>query len=680
MTRAVPHPRVVRLSLAIIVVTLLLCVEALAWEQVPGTRLEQVNPCPANDCAYSGQGGFGAIVENWNGAAIDQDGARLFLYGGGHRGYWGNEVYALDLRQWRWSRLSEPSIPGESFDDPEAEKTGRMADGSPRVPHTYDSLVYEPTLDALLAIGAPGTSPRSIRGHSRVDRFDVATGRWVESLTPAKMSGYWLGGTARDDKTGLIWVHTSGPSQLASYDPRKDIWKNYRRKSLPKGFVVEAGDGKLLMLGGCGQYTCNHWLQDLRKPNKQPLKLAKLEPLAATDAPGLAYNTKLKRFAAYVNGALYHIDPRDGAYEWVANGPPSTRLGVYGRFAYAQALDAYVYVAATDEDVWVRYLDRAYPNDGTPPVAARDLSQASPGAATKRGESGHPASQRKVQPMPVGQDWATRSTGKGVVLAIPFDRPEQVTPFVVPDAKRWTNGQKNVSWTPAGMRMDILRTDARQHGNWRHCLLPRCADVEPGQTIYIAHSQYFDEPMVTQHYRGEREGREASGFKQTIISRQRKSAQPGEIVLTNIGQRGYPQAYRKHRGKTADQFGGLNHQPAVRGGPRYRDKIRFRKLPRGFKGVAYPLNDWLHFKQVVEVVSRGRAYYSLYAAHSDEQWVALIENEAVDLPPDFAYNAIWLLPYHSNGLPDPQRKDTYTLYKDLIVSLQDIAAPGSQTR
>lgn len=356
-------------------VAVLCCMRALAWEQVPGTRLDQVNPCPQNNCPYSGTLGFRGVVDAWNGAAIDQRGARLFVYGGGHGDYWGNEVYALDLRQWRWRRLSEPSIPGESFHDRAAEKTARMADGSPRVPHTYDSLVYEPTLDALLAIGAPGTSPRSIGGHSRVERFDVASGRWVEPLATAKLSGYWLGGTARDDERELIWVHTAGPGQLASFDPVGNKWAYYRRQSLPTSFVVAYGDGKLLMLGGCGKYTCNHWLQDVSKPNAPPVKLQKLEELAATAAPGLAYNPKLGRFAAYVDGALYHIDPSDGSYEWVADGPPSTRRGVFGRFAYAEALDAYVYVAATDQDVWVRYLDRSYPDEATA-TSSRDAPAA----------------------------------------------------------------------------------------------------------------------------------------------------------------------------------------------------------------------------------------------------------------------------------------------------------------
>ncbi|MFK8016696.1 MAG: hypothetical protein AB8G17_14780 [Gammaproteobacteria bacterium] len=336
---------------------------AWAWEQVPDTRLDQVNPCPSDECEYSGNMGFRAVVEAWNGAAFDQAGNRMLVYGGGHTDYWGNEVYQLDVTTWRWSRLSEPAALGDKFRDIEAERTGRLPDGSPRVPHTYDSLVYEPTLDALLAIGAPGTSPKSIGGHSHIERFDLTDGRWLEPLAKVSLHGYWLGGTARDPDSGLIWVHTSSSGQLAAYDPRRDKWKTGRRKALFKNFTVAAGGGQLLMLGGCGNGRCNHWVQDLSKPNESPRDLPDLAPIARVQSPGLAYDSQRGVFAAYVDGVLYHIDTQSGQYERVAAGPPSTKLGVYGRFAYAESLDAYVYVAATDQDVWVHRMSESAPID-----------------------------------------------------------------------------------------------------------------------------------------------------------------------------------------------------------------------------------------------------------------------------------------------------------------------------
>ncbi len=127
-------------------------------------------------------------------------------------------------------------------------------------------------------------------------------------------------------------------------------------------------------------------------------------------------------------------------------------------------------------------------------------------------------------------------------------------------------------------------------------------------------------------------------------------------------------------------IGSTARQPAVRKGPRYEDKIRLGKMPWRFRGVAYPHNGWLHFKQVVQVVSGNRAYYSLYAARPGENWIALIENGVVDLVPGFEYDGFWMLPYTSNGAADPKRSNTYTVYKDLIVSLDDIAAPTAVLR
>jgi hypothetical protein len=662
----------------------LLCLPAQAWEQVPNTRLDQVNPCPKDNCEYSGNLGFKAVVDAWNGAALDQEESRLYVYGGGHTDYWGNEVYELDLVSWHWTRLSDPAMPGDDFYDRKAEQSGRMPDGSPRVPHTYDSLVFEPEQRALLAIGAVGTSPNSISGHRRIERFDVAGGRWLDPLAEADVSGYFLGGTAIDPKTGLVWVHTSGSGQLASYDPVIDRWTNYIRSARFKNFSLEAGGNELLMLGGCGRRRCNHWLHDLTRPGNDPRDLPGLAPIARSEGPGLAYNTKLGKFAAYADGVLYHIDTSGrGSFEAVAEGPASTKRGVYGRFAYVESRNAYVYVAATDQDVWVRYLDKEYGD--TPPPSSRTLFQAKGEREDKR------ENRRKPEPEQPPADasgkasvdatglrgWAERSSAEGVQFAYRFDNEQDVLDHVLPNNPKWTNGAEHVSLSPEGMRMDILNTSSRQHGNWRHCLLPGCRGLRVGETVFVAHSQYFDEPMVTELYR-RKNSSAGTGFKQTIISRFETSAPNGEVVLTNAVQRGYPQAYRKHRGKTAVQFGGMEHQPAVRGGPHYNHKIRLGKLPRRFKGVAYPKNGWLHFKQVLYMASPSRAYYSLYAARPGEPWTALIEDGDVDLYKNFQYNGLWLLPYTSNGAPDPERSNTYTVYKDLIISLQDIAAPAPQ--
>ncbi|MFK7885294.1 MAG: hypothetical protein AB8G16_00385 [Gammaproteobacteria bacterium] len=666
----------------------LACVAAMAWEQVPNTRLDQINPCPGDRCDYSGNLGFKAVVEAWNGAALDQKESRLYVYGGGHTDYWGNEVYELDLVAWNWTRLSEPSPPGDDFFDEAAERSGRMPDGSPRVPHTYDSLVFDPEQRALLAIGAVGTSPNSIAGHRHVERFDVASTRWREPLAAADVSGYFLGGTALDPKTGLVWIHTSGAGQLASFDPVINRWTNYIRSARFKNFSLSAGGNELLMLGGCGRRRCNHWLHDLTRPDSDPRDLSGLADIARSEGPGLTYNSKLGKFAAYVDGVLYHIDTAgSGSYEAVAKGPASTLRGVFGRFAYVPAKNAYVYVAATDQDVWVRYLDKDYGDAGKvelpAPTGKGDRLQA------RTPEQKKPRSERKKErktrrePKPKKaasvaaglQEWAQRSAGEGVQFAYRFDRADDVLDHVLPNNPNWTNGAEYVSADAQGMRMDMLNTSTRQHGNWHHCLLRRCRGLNVGETVYVAHSQYFDEPMITEIYRrANSTGR--TGFKQTIISRFDKSAPNGEVVLTNIGQRGYPQAYRKHRGKTAEQFGGMVHQPAVRGGPHYNDKISLGKIPRRFKGVAYPKNGWLHFKQVIYMASASRAYYSLYAARPGEAWTLLVEDGDVDLYNNFQYNGVWLLPYTSNGAADPERSNTYTVYKDLIISLQDIAAPA----
>src|SRR3989344_9417127 len=49
-------------------------VEALLpgeWYEVPNSNVSAINPCPANNCNYSGNGGQKDVIRSWNGGAYD---------------------------------------------------------------------------------------------------------------------------------------------------------------------------------------------------------------------------------------------------------------------------------------------------------------------------------------------------------------------------------------------------------------------------------------------------------------------------------------------------------------------------------------------------------------------------------------------------------------------------------
>ena len=69
------------------------------WYQVPNSHLYDVRP----------SGWSANVMEPWSGGAFDTKRDRLLVWGGGHGDYSGNEIYAFDLAQLKWIRLSDPS-------------------------------------------------------------------------------------------------------------------------------------------------------------------------------------------------------------------------------------------------------------------------------------------------------------------------------------------------------------------------------------------------------------------------------------------------------------------------------------------------------------------------------------------------------------------------------------------
>jgi hypothetical protein len=90
-------------------------------------------------------------MNDWSSVALDTQRDRLYISGGGHNGYYGNEIYGFDLRTGAWLRLTDP--------DPvrAGEECPDRALGVNCAVHTYDGLEYlPPPFDRFLAIGWDG--------------------------------------------------------------------------------------------------------------------------------------------------------------------------------------------------------------------------------------------------------------------------------------------------------------------------------------------------------------------------------------------------------------------------------------------------------------------------------------------------------------------------------------------
>jgi hypothetical protein len=122
------------------------------WTSIPNTSFAPFCTAHENPAVVAVEGCV-AVINDWSGGTFDDGDHRMILWGGGHDGYWGNEVYAFTLSTMSWSLLTTatPLTAAQTSVDP-------LYDGNPDSRHTYDGLAYVSDLRAMYAWGGSGAS------------------------------------------------------------------------------------------------------------------------------------------------------------------------------------------------------------------------------------------------------------------------------------------------------------------------------------------------------------------------------------------------------------------------------------------------------------------------------------------------------------------------------------------
>jgi hypothetical protein len=377
------------------------------WRPGPGMRvnisrnvLADVNPCPRNDCGYSGTSGLKSVFLAWNGGAFATDFSRLgglVVHGGGHRAYYGNEVYVFNLDSLMWERLSspwepEPGARGWISKDVPMGPTGNWTEGeyAPHVPassHTYDNVEYLPARFAGnrrgLFLRLTGTSHGAYGGGftGRTHAFDLDTGRWrrysVNLTTKAEGGGdgnatcfdpsrerFWAIGRYFSTVTRYLDVptrtwhsvratqgdgHNAGYNMSGAYHPRLDLF-----------VVVHHG------LKSIGPDRGRLWAMSCAHPEKGWFRIKQEGPRPVGRAPGLEWCPPLNCMVSYDARAATRIhklyapegDVFTAPWRWedeeIGGDPPAGRLdgaGHYSRFRWAPKAGCFIWADSIRQPV-----------------------------------------------------------------------------------------------------------------------------------------------------------------------------------------------------------------------------------------------------------------------------------------------------------------------------------------
>lgn len=362
------------------------------WEELPNTTLNA--QCPADgfngaenpingDSEYDFTFFCRNVTEAWSGGAFDTQRNRLYIWGGGHMNYLGNELYALNLDTDPstntvpvMTRLTDPApLDYETvLTEPQLHPSELPPfDGTqPKSRETYDGMVYLPGPDkiwtwsgSLSLFGLPD-------GVTWL--FDPNLSSWERQTPSGDIPFKNIGAvSAYDQNTGAVYLHNMQNLFRYTYDASggsyEQLTMNVAALLVHMNGVIDPKRNKFILIGdGQGENGTGNGLSVMYDiSNDSNFEIEVIYAVGDTqflgaEAPGLAYDPTIEKVVAWAGGdTLYVLDLDANPPTWTAKSfpvqpplaseaPQAHLQGTYGRFAYAPAMDAFVVYNATNKN------------------------------------------------------------------------------------------------------------------------------------------------------------------------------------------------------------------------------------------------------------------------------------------------------------------------------------------
>lgn len=366
------------------------------WAQIGSNTANNVDPNddpainPNHPSAAPWRNGYDLtdVANQWNGGALDDVNGVFWTGGGGHSGYYGNELYSISLEANNpaWIRRGYPSgsiqKPCASFTTGFTASDSLLVDGRPAPVHTYNLFTAISNGDVALAGGgfnALGTNTGwGYKFSSTLNDWVTATplNVWYQSYSCAcydpVRDRLWL-----FDYQYLQWIDLAtgnttvcfntetdaiGPDSKMIYDPIRDI------------FVV------FLSIQASSVYGSAYVLY-FDPDNPTDFIKAPQDNTVLRGKHGIAFDPDGNRILCWNGGAnLTVITPPATGWNtntWVSStltlsGTPSSAAtnGTYGRFQYSTKYKCAFLLNTLGEKLWaVKLVDSAPPPQLAAPSA-----------------------------------------------------------------------------------------------------------------------------------------------------------------------------------------------------------------------------------------------------------------------------------------------------------------------
>lgn len=340
-----------------------------------------------------------AVQTAWSGAAWDGRRERMVVFGGGHGDSWYNNLFAFDLGELTWSRLTElPSNASSTMTSPAIEFVPLESCGyyprsipaldagdfsgnylrselcdrpdidavldrqQPRSSHTYGKLFYDEARDRFCYLGG-GTYPSAQTFTPWPTCYSFITSRWEQ--LPSRPSGVGGRGTSATDADGGLWYLTDSSGPIARMELDGGTWRLFGNLNYDADGTadVDRRRNHLWLLQDQGYSLFRYDLNDTARlmqsrgaPDRFDAGMT-AEP-GARRRSGFVYADARDRFYAWVGGRdVFEFNP--AARQWRQLGglgdDPGMPLsnGTYGRFRYSPRHDVLVLVNGATKDVFL---------------------------------------------------------------------------------------------------------------------------------------------------------------------------------------------------------------------------------------------------------------------------------------------------------------------------------------
>jgi hypothetical protein len=680
--------------------------QSLGWTELSGTTLNDV-------CAATHgfpdilQNGCVKIYEAWNSAVLDPANNYLYIWGGGHNDYDGNEVYRVAVTSQSagaLTRVNDPTYPAtpdcsEAYDDdrPSARHTG---DGLEWITHLGIMFSKNGSYDCESGGQTYGTWTWNPSGA-------VGSGGW-EAKT-AGQSGGTTSLTAYDLDTRKVYVITGGASEsprLHTYTQEtaaaSGTWATLLNPigaadgvfSSPhsSNITIDSKRRKIVAL-------VNDDIHTMLLDSPYTYAVPTVSGTTSCDgADGIEYDPVRDRIVCWGGGNtvnLLNMDTGEWTQEVYTGGPtPSGTEGVFGRFRYLPQLGIYIACVSTAENCYTLRLTAS--NTQLEDYYRRALR---PGVI-------------RTANFDVAEDFSTGNAGAGGAQGSP--RGKGLIPSFGTDFSQMTQDTSTKASGAGSLKFTIASESGASAGafgiNFSYDFARR---MESGETVYIQFRQRFSPCFMFQGTSDAnclangtpREYEDAGGPKQAIfgagdqagctLSNQiavdnsgfcEYTCTPHEIVQQNSGNSGggtpgAPQMYHNcgiYEAFTQNVGGDIRLQNAY--SPTYCSYNA--DISDCFP---YYVNEWMTFMIQVTLGTRDSDSYPnstvrQWVAREGEEPVLLQEYTTKDLlassDTNRKYGKVWLLPYNTDKNDTEVHPEAYVWYDELIISSQSIPFPG----